>query len=140
MGLDAVVFRNAQTLSDRFGSNLFEVDATTGEATLKAENESTIPREAYFAVERRLGNANEVAWLRETIEQTESDKYPLILRRVLYSATHSGDTICSAEFQQLRHEFNRLKSLGEPELATFVDAMFSLLSVAQAERNPIVFV
>jgi hypothetical protein len=138
MGLDAVVFRNAKNLEKEFGCDLFEIDEKTGEAVPK-NTELKIPQDRFYAIERRLGNLSGIAWLRETVGDLLRNPESIVQSRVLYSGTHSGDSITLNELPRLRDEIGLLKSCGPPELRAFIDAMESLMDAAEAEGNPIVF-
>src|SRR5436853_7461701 len=93
MGLNAVVFKSIHKLESEYGLGLFDVNNTTGEAVLKPEHQVRIPRMAFFAVQKRLGNLSEVERLRDIVGKLLPNRKSLIQERVLYSAFHSGDTI-----------------------------------------------
>lgn len=139
MGLDAVVFKNIKSLEKALGAGLFQVDAATGEVIPKANVGNRIPRNAYFALTIRIGNAAEVGWLHTAIGKYLAAGKSLVMDRILYSASHSGDSIKVAECSQLRKEIDLLRSQNLNGLQSFVDAMDSLLRVAEEESNPIVF-
>src|SRR5437867_1354527 len=140
MGLDAVVFRNIRNLEALCGQGHFEVDETTGEGLLKQYSKLRIPRDCFFAVEKRLGNVAEIASLRELIGTALDPGDSLILSRVVCSGSHSGDSIKLDDLPQLRDEVRLLKSQGMPGLHGFLESLDALLEAAEAEQNPIVFV
>jgi hypothetical protein len=88
----------------------------------------------------RLGNVAEGAWLREAIGKILESEDGLIMRRVLYSMSHSGYLLEMDEYPRLRKEIALLKARGGADLKDFVESMESLISVAEAEHNPIVLV
>jgi hypothetical protein len=140
MGLDAVVFRSISELERQFGADLFEVDENSGEAILKPDKRIRIPRTAFVAIERRIGNLSEVEHLRAILQQILPQHGSVIQERVLYSATHSGDSIEQNDLPRLHEEICFLKTQDLAELAAFIETMECLLLAAEAERNPIVFV
>lgn len=140
MGLDAVVFRNIHSLETAFGAGRFCVDGSTGEASLKSDGGVRIPRSAYFAAKRRIGNADEVGWLRATAKGILGPGNWLIVDRILYSGSHSGDSIPVGELPQLRKEIDVLKSRCGDPLKAFIEAIELLLEAAEVEGGPIVFV
>jgi hypothetical protein len=139
MGLDVVVFRNAKNLQQEFGWDLFDVDKATGEA-LPKDAEHKIPQGKLFAIERRLGNISEIARLRESVGELLRNQESILQSRVLYSGSHSGDSIPLNKLPQVREEIALLKSYDRPELSTFIGAMEAVMDAAETEGNPIVFV
>jgi hypothetical protein len=140
MGLDAVVFRNVRNLEKIYGPDLFDVDNVTGEAILRANTAIKIPREAYVATRRRLGNLLETTSLKEAAEKALGDPNSLIVSRVLQTGSHSGDSLPVEDYPKLSAEITRLRAQGGEDLEIFVEAMESLLLAGEAESNPIVFV
>jgi len=141
MGLNAVVFKNVRDLEVRYGAGRFEVDELTGEAIQKLNASAVIPRDAYFAMKRRIGNSAEIASLREMSSKVLVVEGSLILDRILCSGSHSGDSITANEFPQIRKEINWIKAQNcGIELNSFIESMESLLDAAEVARNPIVFV
>jgi len=139
MGLDAVVFRNIRALEAAYGRGLFDLDETTGEALLRPNAGIAVPREAYFASDKRLGNAAMIGHLHKIVEETPLGADSFITRRILYSGTHGGDSIELHELPRLADELAALKALNLPDLALFIENMEALLKAALAEQNPIVF-
>ena len=140
MGLDALVFRNVRHLEDRLGRGLFDVDGTTGEATVNESAGISAPRSAFIAIRCRIGNAAEIAVLQRAVATLLSGHDSLILSRVLYSGSHAGDSIMPSDHPRLRLELSRLKASDDSGTQLFIRAMESLLDAAEAEQNPIVFV
>jgi hypothetical protein len=140
MGLSAVVFKNIRELENEFGHGLFEVDRSTGEAILDIEKGRKIPRPAFFAMKKRLGNVSEVEQLRIVVEAIVPHRNSIIQDRVLYSGSHSVDLIEVDQLSRLREEIDLLKSQQVVELTTFIQNLECLLAAAEKEGNPIVFV
>lgn len=147
MGLDAVVYRNKANLpfdADAVGA---VVDESTGEYYLSDPNlepafEREFPRETRIAVQKRIGNIALVAALREDAKQVLED-HSIILSKVLYSGTHSGDSIPFNLTSALEAELFRLRRYAEQNhvdhLKQFVTDMQDLVGGAKREGNPIVF-
>lgn len=57
-----------------------------------------------------IGNITRVANLYENLS-TESEKFPIILKKILYSGTHCGDFLSSEEVKNLEKEIEHLKDL-----------------------------
>jgi hypothetical protein len=140
MGLSAIVFKNVAQLENQFGTDLFDVDRTTGETFTKPDVRLGIPRPAFVAAKERLGNVDEVRFLRDTVERLLGTSASILTSRVLYSASHSGDVIGDEELPELRRELFALKAARCEELADFLQAMERLLLAVESEKNPIVFV
>jgi hypothetical protein len=140
MGLNAVVYRNAARLAADYGGEKVDCDPQTGEALLSQTKKWGVPEDAIVACKQRLGNVAETLFLREEVEKVLDHMDSLLLRRVLYSASHSGDIIEAGDFPRLIEEIGLLKNHGEARLIAFIEAMESLLLAAKAENNPIVFV
>lgn len=141
MGLDARVYVNIENLrkDPRFFDAL--VDEPTGEVYF-ADEKKGLTSHLLVADEKRLGNAAEVGALRqETMKHLSENS--ILLKLVLYSATHSGDTIKVEDLNSLSNEIDFLEKSSaqnaSPELVEFVIKLRSLIRNAQAQPNPIVF-
>jgi hypothetical protein len=147
MGLDAVVYRSKASLPfdpDAVGA---VVDKSTGEyyvsdPMLEREFERRFPRETRIASQKRIGNIALVAELRDCTSQILEDR-SVILSKVLYSGTHSGDSIPVELASALEDELFRLQHYAERAnsdyLGQFVTDMLELVEAARREGNPIVF-
>ena len=147
MGLDAVVYRSKANLpfdADVVGA---VVDETTGEYYFSDQNlepalEREFPRETRIAVQKRIGNIALVAALREDAGRILGGQ-SIIVSKVLYSGTHSGDSIPLDLTSALEDELFRLRHYAEQNnvdhLKQFVSDMLDLVGGAKRERNPIVF-
>jgi hypothetical protein len=103
MGLDAIVFRNVTRLKELFGTDSFDVDDATGEATIKPGTQVAVPQEEYIAHQARLGNAAEIGELQRVVTEALGNE-SLIAQRILYSGSHSGDSIGLDVVPELRRE------------------------------------
>src|SRR5215469_3590306 len=147
MGLDAVVYRSKVNLPfdpDAVGAVLEE---STGEyyvsdLDLERAFERKFPRETRIAADKRIGNIALVSWLREQASLVLDDR-SIVLSKVLYSGSHSGDSIPIEQTFALRDELLQLgrstKQL-DCDLKLFVTDMLELVEAARREGNPIVFV
>jgi hypothetical protein len=139
MGLNAAVFKNVRHLEEQFGPHPFQVDRSTGEVELISDT-TKIPRQAFFAADIRLGNIAQIAWLRNSLASMLDGRKSIIMGQILYSGIHSGDSIKLVEIPHLKEEIATLKKEGIPDLKQFIESLEVLVSSAETERNPIVFV
>ena len=110
---------------------------TSGEKDLK--------REITIAARERLGNEHLVTLLRaELFNLGFENDTSLILRKILYSGTHSGDVISADDFNGLKRELAYITEMSLPRgstaLLSFLAKMQNLVAVAEEQGNPIVFV
>lgn len=140
MGLSAIVYKQASNLVKTYGKDRIEIDAETGEAILKDGLFPRIPDHAFVAVTVRLGNLDKIRFLREKFENTLISKESVIMARVLYSATHAGDSIDVEKFPKLKEEISILRKQDDPSINEFIEAMEILIKAGETEQNPIVFV
>ena len=106
---------------------------------MKAVLQITILRSTYFSANVRLGTVAEIGRLRDLIEKRFRGS-SLIIDRILFSGSHSGDSIGLHEIPRLKIELAQLKLQQEQEFSLFVEAMEALVIAAETEQNPIVFV
>jgi hypothetical protein len=63
-----------------------------------------------------------------------------MLNAILYSSTHSGDSISLDQVSRIRLEIDEIDGAAMPaELAAFFEGLRHLMDAAERERNPIVF-
>ena len=98
--------------------------------------------EGMILVHHRLGTTKVIDQLRDELEKTDSTRYPILIQKVLYSATHTCDWIPVAALPQLTEE---LKHLNPPK-TPLADALrhlkiqvAELVIAAQMTRKPICF-
>jgi hypothetical protein len=125
----------------------------TGEPTLKSDGDidlklwlkhdkwyrDSCPHSGYL-VEKHLGNIALVAYVRGFLEDNSPNSFPLLLERVVYSGTHSGDWVAASEVPQLLTETRRLQGLtSDPVIIQFTNDVIELAEASIATGNPIVF-
>jgi len=125
----------------------------TGEPTLKGDRDANLklwlkhdkwyrnscPHAGYL-VEKHLGNTASVAYVRGFLESHFPNSFPLLLERVAYSGTHSGDWIADSDVPQLLTETRRLQGLtSDPFILQFTNDVVELAEASIATGNPIVF-
>ncbi len=96
-------------------------------------------------VEKRIGNMALVDDLKAEIAKTlgESSSETLLMTKILYSGTHSGDVISTTQFDSLRREIALVRGLAgrlSSQLRIFLADMEELIVAAEQHGNPIVFV
>lgn len=155
MGLDASVHCNCikegKARAHPFPELL--VFDETGEPTLKGGRDANLklwlehdkwyrdscPHSGYL-VERRLGNMVSVACIREFLQNNSPNSFPLLLERVVYSGTHTGDKVAVSDVPQLLTETRRLQALtSDLSILQFTSDVIELSEASLATRNPIVF-
>ena len=125
----------------------------TGEPTLKSAGDIDVklwlkhdkwyrdscPHSGYL-VEKRLGNMASVAYVRGFLEEHVPNGFPVLLERVVYTGTHSGDWVAAGDVPQLLTETRRLQGLtSDPLVLQFVNDVVELAEASIATGNPIVF-
>ena len=125
----------------------------TGEPILKGEDvvdselwlkhdkwyRDSCPHSGYLA-QKRLGNLASVAYVREFLEKSHPHSFPLLLERVVFSGTHSGDSIAASEVPRLLAEVQKLQDLtSDPIVARFTNDLTEIADASIATGNPIVF-
>lgn len=106
-------------------------------------NDACDHRDGVF-LHHRLGNIALIALLRNELSR-ESDTFPILLRRVLYSGTHAGDYIPASDLFSLNHEVEKLNyfQCQNPDSISFVEyftcQMRQLSDAATALGKPISF-
>lgn len=91
-------------------------------------------------MEKRLGNVASVAYVREFLQSNSPNSFPILLGRVVYSGTHSGDWIVASDVPQLLLEARTLQGLSNDQVVVqFTNDMVELAEASIATGNPIVF-
>jgi hypothetical protein len=146
MGLDAVVYKSIRNfpLVDAPHGAAVRLDEATGEIYSDGDNAIVWRREDVIASRKRLGNLSLIGALRTEVEcALKHDHSSLLLNKVLYDGTHSGDTIELRQLDLLKQDLSLLKKRAtppSPELSQFISDMEELITVAKQNDNPIVFV
>jgi hypothetical protein len=147
MGLNATVYNRVDELPfTKEQLRSIEVDPRTGQVDF---GDAELYREwsdKVKVVEKRIGNIALVELLRAEVERITGDasSQTLLIKKVLYSGTHSGDIISGNELTVLRQEISLLRAIvgnkQSHELKRFLTDMEELICASERHRNPIVFV
>jgi hypothetical protein len=94
-------------------------------------------------VSERLGNVATIAFLRETLDRQAAD-FPILVQRVLYSGSHTGDVIGVALFDALEGELRRIPDVRQADaqgehLLQFRERFGAVVRAARDPGKPIVF-
>ncbi len=95
-------------------------------------------------VSHGIGNATHVGLLRRELEK-DAEKFPILLEKVLYSGTHTGDYLSGTEILKLQKELKTLATFvaSGKDIQTFVDEfrmqMDELANAALTVGKPISF-
>ena len=87
---------------------------------------------------KRIGNVAHVAVLRKFASRSLGVK-SLLVSKVLYSATHCGDSIAVSELQPLASELLILEQTVDLDVQTFAREMLELVQTALNYGRPIHF-
>ena len=143
MGLNAVVYINKSHLAHELQDSSFSTDDETGELYPTLKDAKTYPAEMFTAVHKRLGNASLIGELANEIS-TIANPDSVLVRKVLRSASHSGDVIALKDVERLESEINLVKQktahVRSPDLENFLNSLLELIEAAKKQGNPIVFV
>jgi hypothetical protein len=141
MGLDAVVYRNRAHIEMGRDEVHAKVIPETGEVYFEDDRLTRKYDHRREAVAHRLGNISATAELRDEVTRLIGPK-SMIVQRVLYSGTHSGDAIPLENLPELSAELHAIRQSGRgsPHLHQLAGALEELIRAAKDENNPIVFV
>ena len=98
-----------------------------------------------FLVSEFLGNITRAKNVRDFLRGLQGDpgpKFPLLLKKVVYDGTHTGDWIPAKQSPALLKEVNLVLSSRDiltPGEAEFFDSMKRLCEASVATGNPIMF-
>lgn len=127
MGLDAVVYLRPE----RVGAT----DSVTDEHATLSSDDAT-------AIHRRLGNISMIGSIAdETLPLVGKDS--ILFKKVLYSGSHSGDSIGLEDLDRLESEVKVLRespTARSSALEGFLKDLSDLISKAREQAMPIVFV
>jgi hypothetical protein len=140
MSLSAQVYRRLNTID--IGVGPVTRNDLTGEYYFPSG--TTVPSDGFIASEFWIGNITGVAELREELRKANIEQDSLLLNRVLYSGTHSGDVIELSLLPALEQEVRRVLVSREMHLSEYLTSVLQgileLIEAAKREDNPIVFV
>jgi len=147
MGLDAAVYKRLEELPfTKEELRLIAVDSRTGQLDFEDAALFRAWRDNVKAAEKRIGNIALVDLLKAEIERILGSSSPetLLISRVLYNGTHSGDIISLNDLASLKQEIALVRGIAEnrasPELENFLADMEELVTASERHGNPIVFV
>jgi hypothetical protein len=147
MSLNAVVYKNYKNLEFPLDLSVWEIDEETGEIYtdvegVKLDNSS----ELLIACSCWLGNSSTISFIKDKIFPIFHNNFPnsILLNKVLYSGSHSGDYIEVNLIKYLEKEIIILKRetnqhLKEQILDKFIQDIEQLVKAAKEQNNPIVF-
>ncbi|HUO27180.1 MAG TPA: hypothetical protein VMU61_16050 [Candidatus Aquilonibacter sp.] len=147
MGLDAAVYKRLEELPfTKEDLRFVAVDPRTGQVDFEDAALFRAWSDKVKVVEKRIGNIALVSLLRAEMEKIlgAQSSGTLLIRKVLYSGTHSGDIISKEDLSSLKHEIASVrKTTGQqlsPEVESFLADMEELIAASERHGNPIVFV
>jgi len=143
MGLDAVVYKNREVVDLGRHASQALVVPETGEIYFDEQQfYRDYPKGHFEAVRFRIGNVAAVAELLDEVRKLAGSN-SFIETRVLFSGSHSGDTIATRELAPLAREVEALSDPNlskSPGLEELLRQLKGLIQAAQTHGNPIVFV
>jgi hypothetical protein len=142
MGLDAVVYKHRSKLpADAEVAGLL-FDEPTGEwYSPTGRLPEPFRRAGVRAVHKRLGNIALIALLRHEARSLLPNE-SIIVSKILYGGTHSGDCIALVKTPSLKREIvvlTKRDSDLSPDLRQLRNDLEELVAAAEENRNPIVF-
>lgn len=142
MGLDAIVYRKSSDIRQVIGDR--KIDGVTGEPCLdETDNEPELMTKC-ISIEKRLGNAASIGEIHGLLTQWgRLNEDGVLLKRVLSSASHSGDFVPLSDLDPLLDELLKVRNghlYKQPIIREFIDDMLILCNTSKEENNPIVFV
>jgi hypothetical protein len=87
---------------------------------------------------KRLGNVAHVAFLRDSATRALGTQ-SVVVSKILYDATHSGDSLAVSELQSLAAELRILERTCDMDVQTFARDMLELVLIALIRERPIHF-
>src|SRR5271165_2245152 len=146
MGLDAAVYKRLEDLPfTKEDLRFIAVDPRTGQVDFEDAALFRTWSDKVKAVQKRIGNMALVSLLRSELERMlgKSSSGTLLISKVLYNGTHSGDIISKGDLGSLRYEIALVRGIEghkvSPELESFLADMEELVAASERHGNPIVF-
>ena len=87
----------------------------------------------------RIGNISQVAFLRG-IASSVLGEQSVVVSKILFSGSHSGDSLTFDELEPLASELHRLEVASDADLQEFARGMLELVHTALKHERPICFV
>jgi len=147
VGVDAAVYRRLEDLPLQRGDLRFvEVDPRTGQVDFENADLFQTWKDKVKVIEKRIGNMSHVDRLKAELSGVlgKSSSGSLLISKVLYSGTHSGDFIGREYLTPLKNEIALVRRVSErqisSELNSFLGDMEDLIAASTQNGNPIVFI
>jgi hypothetical protein len=147
MGLDAAVYKRLDEMPfTEKELHFIAVDPRTGQVDFEDAALFRAWSDKVKAVEKRIGNIALVNLLKDELEKAlgDSSSQTLLIGKVLYSGTHSGDIISKDDLSSLKHEIDLVRGISGPRISSnlksFLADMEELVAASEQHGNPIVFV
>jgi hypothetical protein len=87
---------------------------------------------------KRLGNFAHIGFLRDRVTRALGAR-SLVVSKILYDATHAGDSLAVPELQPLAAELQILDRSSDMEVRSFARDMLELVHIALSHERPIHF-
>jgi len=146
MGLTAVVYNTKDKIKNMYqlDTSLLLNDKLTGEVYLKDDHSaSDIVEFNTILCEKHIGNIAYVHFLYNKLKTILTDE-SIIISKILYNGSHSGDIIPAAEMEKLNEEIQCIKKhideKYDDEFTRFIITISELQEASITTNNPIVFV
>jgi hypothetical protein len=100
--------------------------------------------EGGILLSHRLGNISLIGLLRNELQE-HADTFPILVHKVLYSGSHTGDFLPADQIPALQHELDLLATFkcksreSDKFVAQFREQMAELAATAQSINKPIAF-
>jgi len=145
MGITAIIYNTEREIIEKYKISklLLSIDEKTGEIYIK--DNITIKTDSIFNnihLEITLGNLTKIQYLFFEFKEVLMDD-SIILSKILYNGSHSGDIIQNSDLSNLHNEIVKLKKHylnKNKEINIFINAVETLVKAAEETNNPIVFV
>jgi hypothetical protein len=147
MGLDAAVYKRLEELPfTKEDLRFIAVDPRTGQLDFENADLFKTWGDKVKVVQKRIGNIALVDLLKTELQRIlgDSSSKALLIGKVLYSGTHSGDILSKEDLGSLKREIAEIRGSKahrvSPELEGFLSDMEELVVASEQHGNPIVFV
>lgn len=87
---------------------------------------------------KRIGNVERVDFLRDLATVSLGSK-SMVVSKMLYNGTHSGDSLAVADLDQLSRELLLLEGAPEQEMKAFGRDMLEMVRIARQYERPLCF-
>jgi hypothetical protein len=103
-------------------------------------NSAQDPNNETAAIQKRLGNASLIGWIAQEVVPLVG-KDSVLFSKVLFSGSHSGDSIELRELDALESDISTVRNNSgiSTEADRFLNDLIALISAAREHSMPIVF-